>query len=145
MHEEAVQLSSSEFSTHFNNEENFLMVIYPKDSTCFCWKYFSEVINQTVKDEHLLIYKFYANDVDDNVDMKEVGGFNNRMNAPTFYVINNKRIAKYYNYSSSGDLFKKKEGFLDEVKKNIKLLHKQFQEHSHLIQSLNLKLLLKQH
>ena len=120
MHEEAVQLSSSEFSTHFNNEENFLMAIYPKGSTCFCWKYFSQVINQTVKDEHLLIYKFYANDVNDNVDMQEVGGFNNRMNAPTFYIINNKKIAKYYNYSDATDFFKKKDAFLEEISSHIK-------------------------
>lgn len=120
MHEEAVQLSSSEFSTHFNNEENFLMAIYPKDSTCFCWKYFSEVINQTVKDEHLLIYKFYANDVDDNVDMKEVGGFNNRMNAPTFYIIKNKKIARYYNYSDAANFFKKKDEFVGEISNHIK-------------------------
>ena len=120
MHEEAVQLSSSDFSDHFGNEENFLMAIYPKDSTCLCWSHFSSVINDVVKNDHLLIYKYYAQDVESNPDMKEVGGFSNRMNAPTFYIIKDKKIAKYYNYTDSTNFFKDKTAFLEEVSNHIK-------------------------
>ena len=50
--EEAIQLTSSEFSTHFENKENFLLAIYPKDSSCMCWRTFSTVIDAAVKEKN---------------------------------------------------------------------------------------------
>ena len=113
---EAIQLTSSEFSTHVENNENFLLAIYPRDSTCSCWRNFSSVINEAVKEDHLLIYKYCAEDVSDNQVMKEIGGFNDRLDAPTFYIIKEKQIAKYYNYSSKTDFFKTRDGFISELR-----------------------------
>lgn len=112
--QEAVQLTSADFSTRFNSNENFLLAIYPKDSTCQCWNTFSYVIDDVVKNEHLLIYKFYAQDVSSNADMQEVGGFYDDLGAPSFYIIKNKKIAKSYKYSNVS-FFKNKADFLKEI------------------------------
>ena len=117
---EAVYLSSSDFTTHVENNENFLLAIYPKDSTCSCWRNFSRVIKETMTEDHLLIYSFHAEDVDDNPVMKEIGGFNNRKDAPTFYIVKDKKIAKYYNFSSSSGFFKNKDVFMEELSTHIK-------------------------
>ncbi|MCR4879731.1 MAG: hypothetical protein K5906_02105 [Bacilli bacterium] len=121
--DEAVQLSNAEFTTHIENKENFLMAIYPKDSSCSCWSNFSRVINDVVTNKHLLIYKYYAQEVEDNALMKKMGGFNNRLDAPTFYIIQNKQIAKYYNYSNSTSFFKDSVAFYNEISQHIKLPH----------------------
>ena len=118
--EEAVQLTSAEFSTHFENSENFLLAIYPKDSTCACWRTFSSVINEAVTKDNLLVYKYYAQDVELNPIMKEIGGFNNRLDAPTFYIIKEKKIARYYNFSSSATFFKNHDDFIGELYNHIK-------------------------
>ena len=115
---EAVQLSSSDFTTRVSAGENFLMAIYPKDSDCFCWKHFSNVINEVVQKDHLLIYKFYAEDVDSNQTMKDMGGFYNESGEPTFYIIRDKEIAKSYKYSDT-DFYNTRDGFLKEIQKLI--------------------------
>ena len=117
---EAIQLTNSDFTTHYENSENFLLAIYPKDSSCSCWRTFSNVINEAVEKEHLLIYKFYAQEVEDNPIMKDLGGFNNRLDAPTFYIIKEKKIARYYNFNSSTNFFKNVEGFIGEIDNHIK-------------------------
>lgn len=133
----ARQLSSSEFSTRFESGENMLLTIYPKDSTCICWRTFSPIIDEVVSDNHLLIYKFFAEDVDDNASMKRVGGFNNRNDAPTFYILNNGRIAKYYNFSSTLDFFKKKDAFLEEINKQIIAPHMFYLDEDQLNEKIN--------
>lgn len=118
--EKGVQLTSAEFTTRFNANENFLLAIYPKDSSCQCWNTFSYIINDVVKNEHLLIYQFYAQDVASNTEMKELGGFYDDLNAPSFYIIKEKKIAKSYRYSNNAPFFKTKEKFLEEVDAKVK-------------------------
>ena len=113
----AVQLTPSEFDTRYDAGENFLLAIYPKDSSCLCWEHFEYVINQAVEKDNLLIYKYYAQEVAISVAMKENGNFRSDLSHPTFYVVNNKSIAKYYPYNNDNPFYTEYTSFKKEIEK----------------------------
>lgn len=115
INEEATQLTADTFDTKVSNNENFLLTIYPKDSTCGCWRTFSYIINRAVKDEHLQVYKYYVQDIDSSAYMKNMGEFYRVYNAPTFYIIEDGKIAKSYKYNVSNEMYNSYEKFLNEV------------------------------
>jgi len=113
----ATQLTPSEFDTRYDAGENFLLAIYPKDSSCLCWGHFEYVINQAVEKDNLLIYKYYAQEVSSSVAMKENGNFRSDLSHPTFYVVRNKNIAKYYPYNSDNPFYTEYTSFKKEMEK----------------------------
>ncbi len=113
--EEALQITPEDFDTKISNNENFLLTIYPKDTICGCWRDFSYIINKAVKDNHLMIYKYYVEDIDNSASMKEIGGFYRNQNYPTFYILEEGKLVKSYNYNKESPIFKGYDSFLQEI------------------------------
>ena len=111
----ATHLTMSEFETKVSNKENFLLAIHPKDSTCFCWKTFSAILNVATRDNHYKIYTYYVEDVPGNKTMSDMGSFYQLDNAPTFYIIENGKNAKSYNYNMRNPFFNSYDSFLEEI------------------------------
>lgn len=117
---EAIQLDSSTFETMVANKESFLLAIYPNGSTCSCWRNFSYIINEAVNDAHLMVYKFYAEDVAANQTMRKMTGFYSYNDRPTFYVLKEGQLVKAYDYSDQNPLYHEYSSFIEEVEKRCK-------------------------
>lgn len=116
-----IHLTSAEISTKISSEENFLLALHSRDHVCSCWNHFSYVLNDAVVDYHLKIYDYYVEEIDESEELKNAGSFYRREDAPTFYVIKNKKIAAKFNYSERNTMFTTLDGFMDQVNKNCKL------------------------
>ena len=116
-----VHLTSGEISTKISSEENFLLALHSKTHTCICWNHFKYVLDDAVNQNHLKIYDYYVEEIDESTELKDAGSFYRREDAPTFYVIKNKKIASSFNYSERNPMFSTLDGFMDIVNKYCKL------------------------
>lgn len=115
--ESIIELSPQEFQTKVSYHENFLMTIYPDNSSCSCWDNFKRYLNQVMKDTTYKIYSYPVSKVEGNQTMKDMGGFYELLNSPSFYVVKDDKVAFSAKYNSNNPLFQSKDGFLSEIKK----------------------------
>ena len=119
-HEEAINLDTDTLYNKKDNE-NFVLATYG-DTTCGCWKYFSDVLNFVSKNDHLLTYKISNDQIDERLNSFGIKNSDN----PAFYIIANKKIVKKVFYADDDSLFSNEKKFLSYIKEYINLPHMYF-------------------
>lgn len=97
-------------------KENFILITYG-DTTCGCWKYFSNVLDHIAKYDHVLTYKISNELIDERLN--EFGIKNS--NDPAFYIIASKKVIRRTFYADNDSLFTDETKFLDAIKQQINL------------------------
>lgn len=112
------EISSGEFDSKLT-KENFLFAVHPSLSpTCGCWTTFRSVINASCQDFDIVVYLMESANVTSS--MKELGISDNG-NEPSFYIINEGKVAKKYVYDVNNRIFKDENKFITEIKNNCNL------------------------
>ena len=118
-HQESIVLETSNLVGKLE-KENFLLAVHPDKGSCSCWSNFEIVLNAAAKRFNLLSYKVHYSQITDELVNK---GFLKLTDKPSFYIVNNGKIAKRFIYPSSTysdediGLFFNEETLLKTVKK----------------------------
>ena len=112
-----IHITPEEFDSKVSNRENFLLAIYPEKTSCSCWRTFSYVLDKAMMSDHLEIFNYYVEQIDDSTYMKEMGEFYRINNAPTFYIIEDGKLAKSYKYNVNNEMYSKYDKFMEEIDK----------------------------
>ena len=93
----ATSLSDAQVEEKINNEESFLLALHPgaeEKVTCSCWRTFSYLIDEYVKDNDRIIYKI------DVYKMEKYGIKAPENQDPGFAVFENGKLKKQYVYTT---------------------------------------------
>ena len=122
---EATALSDKQVEDKINNEESFLLALHPgaeEKVTCSCWKTFSYLIDEYVKDSDRIIYKI------DVYKMEKYGLEAPENQDPGFAVFENGKLKKQYVYTvkNTPTYFTNKDalkGFLNDISVSPKMIY----------------------
>ena len=109
---ELTTITQPELASKVDSKESFIAVVSPGHAGCMCWQDFKVILNDYIKDNHVIIYEIsYNSFFDASNNQLNTFGLDIRKEMETFALFSKGELKTQSVYSSSNSMFKQPSAF----------------------------------